>query len=78
MFIYRVKRRWVGDDVQASGGKIVKMGSAELTRLWNLNADNMDACKDDKRVFLPNLEDFSFVMYKKKITIFWFFLVKVI
>jgi THO complex subunit 1 len=34
------------------------MGSAELTRLWNLNADNMDACKDDKRVFLPNLEDF--------------------
>jgi THO complex subunit 1 len=58
MFIYRVKRRWVGDDVQASGGKIVKMGSAELTRLWNLNADNMDACKDDKRVFLPNLEDF--------------------
>ena len=58
MFIYRVKRRWVGDDVQSSGGKFVKMGSAELTRLWNLNADNMDACKDDKRVFLPNLEDF--------------------
>lgn len=54
----KAKRRWVGDDLQASGGKFVKMGSAELTRLWNLSPDNMDACKDDKRVFLPTLEEF--------------------
>ncbi|CAC5356367.1 THOC1 [Mytilus coruscus] len=54
----KAKRRWVGDDLQASGGKFVKMGSAELTRLWNLSPDNMDACKDEKRVFLPSLEDY--------------------
>lgn len=58
MYLYRAKRRWVGDDLQASGGKFVKMGSAELTRLWNLSPDNMDACKDEKRVFLPSLEDY--------------------
>lgn len=54
----RAKRRWVGDDLQAHGGKIIKMGSAELTRLWNINPDNMEACKAEKRVFLPSLEDF--------------------
>ncbi|XP_078319273.1 THO complex subunit 1-like [Crassostrea virginica] len=54
----RAKRRWVGDDLQAHGGKIVKMGSAELTRLWNINPDNLEACKAEKRVFLPSLEDF--------------------
>lgn len=48
-FIDRAKRRWVGDDLQAHGGKIIKMGSAELTRLWNINPDNMEACKAEKR-----------------------------
>uniref|UniRef100_A0A9J8DJH4 THO complex 1 n=1 Tax=Cyprinus carpio carpio TaxID=630221 RepID=A0A9J8DJH4_CYPCA len=32
--------------------------SEELTRLWNLNHDNMEACKSDSREFMPSLEEF--------------------
>ncbi|KAF7645086.1 hypothetical protein LDENG_00210430 [Lucifuga dentata] len=38
-------------------GKIF-MGNDELTRLWNLNQDNMDACKSDSREFMPSLDEF--------------------
>uniref|UniRef100_A0A8C9T9Q6 THO complex 1 n=1 Tax=Scleropages formosus TaxID=113540 RepID=A0A8C9T9Q6_SCLFO len=34
------------------------MGNDELTRLWNLNPDNMEACKSDSREFMPSLEEF--------------------
>lgn len=54
----KAKRRRIGDDLQSSGGKVIKMGHPELTRLWNLNPDNMDACKSEDRMFLPTLEDF--------------------
>ena len=46
---FRPKRRRIGEDLQGGGGKIIKMGSAELTRLWNLNPDNMEACRSEKR-----------------------------
>ncbi|KAA0718838.1 THO complex subunit 1 [Triplophysa tibetana] len=36
----------------------ILMGNDELTRLWNLNPDNMEACKSDNREFMPSLEDF--------------------
>ncbi|GAA6077917.1 THO complex subunit 1 [Tachysurus ichikawai] len=36
----------------------ILMGNDELTRLWNLNPDNMEACKSDSREFMPSLEDF--------------------
>ncbi|XP_031418995.1 THO complex subunit 1 [Clupea harengus] len=36
----------------------VFMGNDELTRLWNLSHDNMDACKSDNREFMPSLEEF--------------------
>ncbi|RMX53609.1 hypothetical protein pdam_00023130 [Pocillopora damicornis] len=44
----------------ASGWKSKKvlMGSNELTRLWNLCPDNLEACKADNRVFLPTLEEY--------------------
>uniref|UniRef100_A0A674EXH9 THO complex 1 n=1 Tax=Salmo trutta TaxID=8032 RepID=A0A674EXH9_SALTR len=32
--------------------------SDELTRLWNLNHDNMAACQSESREFMPSLEDF--------------------
>ncbi|KAH3695458.1 THO complex subunit 1-like [Dreissena polymorpha] len=54
----RAKRRRVGDDIQVTGGKVIKMGNPELTKLWNLNPSNMEACKDQQRMFLPTLEDF--------------------
>uniref|UniRef100_A0A8C2YWT2 THO complex 1 n=1 Tax=Cyclopterus lumpus TaxID=8103 RepID=A0A8C2YWT2_CYCLU len=34
------------------------MGNDELTRLWNLNHDNMEACKSDSRSFMPSLDEF--------------------
>ncbi|TRY59739.1 hypothetical protein DNTS_028403 [Danionella cerebrum] len=34
------------------------MGTEELTRLWNLNHDNMEACKSENREFMPSLEEF--------------------
>ncbi|XP_028329489.1 THO complex subunit 1 [Gouania willdenowi] len=36
----------------------VFMGNDELTRLWNLNQDNMEACKSDSREFMPSLDEF--------------------
>ena len=32
--------------------------SPELTRLWNVCPDNMEACKSTKRDFLPALDTF--------------------
>lgn len=46
---FRVKRKSLGADLMASGGKIIKMGNPELTRLWNLCPDNNEACKSEKR-----------------------------
>ncbi|WAR23251.1 THOC1-like protein [Mya arenaria] len=54
----RPKRRRVGDDLQITGGKVVKMGNPELTKLWNLHPSNMEACKAEDRMFLPTLEEF--------------------
>jgi len=34
------------------------MGAAELTRLWNLEPDNLKACASGSRIFLPSLESF--------------------
>ncbi|CAL1536026.1 unnamed protein product [Lymnaea stagnalis] len=52
------KRKRIGDDLLASNGKSLKLGNSELTRLWNLNSDNMEAAKAESRVFLPKLDDF--------------------
>ena len=58
-----------GDEKRAKGGgggaaaaaatpaKRVVMGSAELTRLWNLTANNMDGCKGVPPA-VPGMEDF--------------------
>lgn len=52
------RKRNIGDDLKASGGKLIKMGNSELTHLWNINPDNMDACRNKQKNFLPTLEDF--------------------
>ncbi|XP_023347729.1 THO complex subunit 1 [Eurytemora carolleeae] len=36
----------------------VNLGNKGLTKLWNLNPDNLEACKDIERNFLPSLEEF--------------------
>ena len=48
----------MGEDIKASGGKVIKLGNSELTRLWNLCPDNLEACRQDNRKFMPTLEDY--------------------
>ncbi len=52
--LFRPKKRSIGEDLKASGGKVIKMGNPELTRLWNLNTDNMAACKSQSRFVPPS------------------------
>ena len=52
-------RPLLGDIIKdaSSQGKFY-MGSPELTKLWNLCPDNLEACKGKERDFLPTLEDY--------------------
>lgn len=52
-------RKLLGDLVKdyRTNGKYY-LGNAELTRLWNLCPDNLQACRGTDRNFLPTLEDF--------------------
>lgn len=53
------KRKMLGD-VIADATKAGKfdLGNSELTRLWNLCPDNLQACKGSDRNFLPSLESY--------------------
>ena len=54
------QRRSVGTDYLSSKSRSkINMGTVELTRLWNICPDNLEASKQDSRLkFLPTLEDF--------------------
>ncbi|XP_058612651.1 THO complex subunit 1 [Onychostoma macrolepis] len=53
------RKRQAPEDFLGKGpDRKILMGNDELTRLWNLNPDNMEACKSDSREFMPSLEDF--------------------
>ncbi|XP_037068295.1 THO complex subunit 1-like [Pollicipes pollicipes] len=55
----RRPKRKVGDVLRhAEAKKKFLMGHPELTRLWNVCPDNMEACKTSKRDFLPPLDTF--------------------
>lgn len=55
----RVIKRSVGEEFLNSNKKKINLGTAELTRLWNLSPDNMESCKIETRLkFLPSLETF--------------------
>ncbi len=47
----------LGDKIGHPSQKI-DMGSTELTRLWNICPDNLEACKAKNRVFVPEMEKF--------------------
>ena len=49
------QKEHLGDTV---GSPTVDMGNAELTRLWNLCPDNLEACKKKSRNFVPDLKGF--------------------
>ncbi|CAJ0928819.1 unnamed protein product [Ranitomeya imitator] len=53
------RKRPAPEDFLGKGSsKKILMGNEELTRLWNLCPDNIDACKSETREFMPSLEQF--------------------
>eukprot|EP00111_Clytia_hemisphaerica_P024541 TCONS_00072358-protein len=55
----RGAKRSVGDEFLNNTKKKINLGTPELTKLWNLCPDNMEACKAESRLkFLPQLEPF--------------------
>lgn len=49
----------LGDLIRdATKQKKFYMGNAELTRLWNLCPDNLQACRGEDRNFLPSIESY--------------------
>lgn len=56
---YRRKKRKLGDVIQKEvAEKKVNLGNPGLTSLWNLNPDNLDACRAQERDFLPSLDNY--------------------
>ncbi|KAK6310856.1 hypothetical protein J4Q44_G00189110 [Coregonus suidteri] len=54
-----MRKRQAPEDFLGKGpDRKVFMGNDELTRLWNLNHNNMAACQSDSREFMPTLEEF--------------------
>ncbi|KAM5156600.1 THO complex subunit 1 [Mantella aurantiaca] len=52
------KRQAPEDFLGKGANKKILMGNDELTRLWNLCPDNIEACKLESREFMPTLEQF--------------------
>lgn len=53
------KRKLLGDVIaEATKAGKFDLGNNELTRLWNLCPDNLQACKGSDRNFLPSLESY--------------------
>ncbi|XP_072297863.1 THO complex subunit 1 [Eucyclogobius newberryi] len=53
------RKRAAPEDFLGKGpDRKIFMGNDELTRLWNLNHDNMEACKSESREFTPSLDEF--------------------
>ncbi|XP_063779639.1 THO complex subunit 1 [Pseudophryne corroboree] len=53
------RKRPAPEDFLGKGAnKKILMGNEELTRLWNLCPDNIEACKSETREFMPTLEQF--------------------
>lgn len=49
----------LGDQMRdAYAQKKYVMGNAELTKLWNLSSNNLEACRSKERNFLPSLEGY--------------------
>ncbi|XP_071543849.1 THO complex subunit 1 isoform X3 [Panulirus ornatus] len=53
------QKRKVGDVIRDADSKNkFSMGNSEMTRLWNLNPNNLEACKMSERDFVPALETY--------------------
>ncbi|XP_077991369.1 THO complex subunit 1-like [Glandiceps talaboti] len=55
----RPRKRSIGEEMKSAGpNKKIDLGCPELTVLWNINPDNFGSCKDERRQFIPTMEDF--------------------
>ncbi|XP_077868865.1 THO complex subunit 1-like [Saccoglossus kowalevskii] len=54
----RSRKRSIGEDMKTAGpNKKIDLGSPELTRLWNINPNNFQACQDERRQFVPGVDE---------------------
>eukprot|EP00794_Sanderia_malayensis_P005238 gene5238-5899_t len=57
--IKRSRKRSIGEELAHRSSKKLDLGSQELSRLWNICPDNLEACKAENRTkFLPSLPEF--------------------
>lgn len=57
--VKRSRKRSIGEELAYEKSTKFNLGSSELTRLWNICPDNLEACKAENRTkFLPTLQDF--------------------
>ena len=55
----QARKRRVGDEIKtAENSGQFSLGSKQLTQLWNQCPDNWEACRSQKRVFTPSVEEF--------------------
>ncbi|XP_029348172.1 THO complex subunit 1-like [Acyrthosiphon pisum] len=53
------KRRNLGDVIKnMTANNKVFLGDPDLTKLWNLKPDNLEACKGPERDFVPSFDSF--------------------
>lgn len=59
VILKRHRRMSIGDELAYDKKPKLDLGSSELTRLWNICPDNLEACKAENRTkFLPTLQEF--------------------
>nr|VZI20903.1 unnamed protein product [Spirometra erinaceieuropaei] len=49
------RKRRTNPLIDRSGNKLFRFGNRELDKLWSLAPDNLEACRDKKRLFRPDL-----------------------
>ncbi|KAH7646569.1 tho complex subunit 1-like protein [Dermatophagoides farinae] len=65
-YVVSQKRARLGEHVRnAINNNKILIGNAELNRLWNFCPDNLDACRSEKRIFTPKLEQFFEPLLKR-------------
>ncbi|CAL8076734.1 unnamed protein product [Calicophoron daubneyi] len=52
------RKRRMNPLVDRAGNKIYRFGNRELDKLWNVCPDNLAACRDERRLFRPDLRSY--------------------
>ncbi|KAG5446116.1 THO complex subunit 1 [Clonorchis sinensis] len=52
------RKRRTNPLIDRAGAKIYRFGNKNLDKLWNVCPDNLAACRDERRLFRPNLQSY--------------------